>query len=164
MKAEVGKFFLMAVVTCFSLACLQSPAFGQCGVPGTPPCQPIRPQYKRPLPTPKPIPRIPQGEDISRLKKEDISDSDELIDQFGKITTGDLKARLDNFLVNLMNDPNTVGIIVVYGKDQEIASRVSTLKKYISMRKFNSKRIEYRRGSSKNSAGFLTKFYRRSRK
>jgi hypothetical protein len=169
MKAEVYKFFLTAAAACFLLGCMQSPVFGQCGVPGTPSCRPGPPVVKVPSnPPPRGMPKIPvprkptvKEDDISRLKKEDISGSDALIDQFEKISEGDLKARLDNFFVDLMNGPNTVGIVVVYGKDREMAARISSIKKYISTRKLDAKRIEYRRGSP-NKGGFLTKFYRRS--
>jgi len=167
MKPEVCKFFLMTVVTGFLLTCLQSPAFGQCGVPGTPPCrQPGKPPPPVVMLPSKP-PTVSQkppskGEDISRLKKEDISDSDELVDQFGKINGDDLKARVDNYFVILLNDPNNVGIVVVYGKDRDVASRISSIRKYISQRKFDPKRIEFRRGSSKKETEFLTKLYRRA--
>lgn len=37
------------------------------------------------------------------------------IDEFGEIYTSDLKARLDNFAIELMNAPDARGVIVFYG-------------------------------------------------
>jgi hypothetical protein len=38
-----------------------------------------------------------------------------LIDSFGEINTSDLKARLDNFAIELQNDPNSRGVVAAYG-------------------------------------------------
>jgi hypothetical protein len=37
------------------------------------------------------------------------------LDEYGDITIGDEKARLDNFAIELQHDPNAIGYIIVYG-------------------------------------------------
>ena len=39
-----------------------------------------------------------------------------LIDEFGLIGCEELLARLDNFMSDLMNEPNSIGYAVIYGK------------------------------------------------
>lgn len=36
-------------------------------------------------------------------------------DEFGAVATGDEKARLDNYLIELQNDPTATGYVIVYG-------------------------------------------------
>lgn len=79
-----------------------------------------------------------------------------LVDSFG-ITNLEVEwARLDNFFIQLNNDPQTVGYIVVYGgrvnKFGELKERPKTLKNYIKNRGFEPDRIIFVEG------GFREKF------
>ncbi len=44
-----------------------------------------------------------------------VADSIRKFDEYGDITIGDEKARLDNFAIELQREPHTVGYIIVYG-------------------------------------------------
>ena len=53
---------------------------------------------------------VPAGAENPGVK--DVSNK---IDEFGNIANGDLKARLDNFFIELQNRPNKKGYIVITG-------------------------------------------------
>ena len=46
-----------------------------------------------------------------------------LVDEFGKQTHDEIRARLDTFFAELPNNPNNQGYIINYGTDREIAER-----------------------------------------
>jgi hypothetical protein len=74
-----------------------------------------------------------------------------LIDEFGGITCEDQLARTDNYFVELMNDPNSTGYVVIYpGKDK--SSRpvylLKLIKGSIYQRKFDKDRIIFIRGEA----------------
>jgi hypothetical protein len=164
----VKREILIIVLAGFFLTFAVDKAFGQCDLPGTPPCPPKKkkPRPKNPPAAPsrqneKKIvskPRAPTGlEVLSDLKKEEMPGfTDREVDQFGHLTNGDLTARMDNFFIQLMNDPRSVGIIIVSGEDRDVANRISSINKYILVRKRDPGRIQYRRGSPNRE--FLTKF------
>jgi hypothetical protein len=80
---------------------------------------------------------VPAGAETPVIK--DVSNK---IDEFGNIANGDLKARLDNFFVELQNRPNKKGYIVTTGASKTILRRERLIRNYISWRKFDSSRIE----------------------
>lgn len=47
-----------------------------------------------------------------------------LIDEFGSIYCDDFLARVDNFFVELQNEPNSLGYAVISGKNDEILKKV----------------------------------------
>lgn len=69
---------------------------------------------------------------------------DRKFDEFGDINCEDEMARLDNFAVNLQNEPSTIGVIVFYGgrrfrgrlqRRGEAAMRAGRLKPYLVNRR-----------------------------
>lgn len=65
-------------------------------------------------------------------------------DEFGDINCEDEMARLDNFAVNLQNEPNATGLIIFYGgrrfrgrlpKRGEAAARAARIKSYLVQRR-----------------------------
>lgn len=78
------------------------------------------------------------------------------VDKFGVVNYEDEMARLDNYYVELNNNPNAVGFIVVYGgrvnKFGEFKERVKRLQTYIKERKYDPNRIKVIQG------GFREKF------
>lgn len=68
------------------------------------------------------------------------------IDEFGNIANGDLKARLDNFFVELQNRPNKQGSIFIVGPLRKVSRFERLIKNYITLRKFDSSRIKFING------------------
>ena len=81
---------------------------------------------------------VPAGAETPAIK--DVSNK---IDEFGNIANGELKARLDNFFVELQNRPNKKGYIVITGASKTILSREKLIRNYIFFRKFDASRIEF---------------------
>lgn len=67
----------------------------------------------------------------------------EMVDEFEKVTPGDIKARIDNIYIELNNKKDFQGYILNFGTKQQIAARVAQIKKYIFFRKFDSSRITF---------------------
>lgn len=65
------------------------------------------------------------------------------IDEFGRVTNGDIKARLDGFFVELINNPTAQGHIITYGLNREVAGRERLIKNQIYFRRFDSQRITF---------------------
>lgn len=67
------------------------------------------------------------------------------IDEFGRIANGDLKARMDNFYVELNNNPAAKGYIIIYGsraeRGRDTQNRTNTIKNYSLMRRFDMNRM-----------------------
>jgi hypothetical protein len=66
-------------------------------------------------------------------------------DEFGDISRNDEKARLDNFAIQLQNDPTSTGYVIVYpgksGKRGEVQQRASRVVDYL----VNSRQLDQRR-------------------
>ena len=83
-----------------------------------------------------------------------------LNDEFGKITNGEVKARMDAVYVKLGDEPNSQGYIINYGTDKEIAAREKQIQRAIAFRKFDASRVTIvRGGANMNGTGILTKIY-----
>lgn len=69
-----------------------------------------------------------------------------LFDRFGAVSSNDEKARLDNFAIELQQDPTTVGYIVVFGRRSrpgEAKKRADRAKNYLKFsRGLGGERIE----------------------
>ncbi len=61
----------------------------------------------------------------------------EKFDEFGQISDGDLKARLQNLYVNLSNSPNSRAYIVNYGSAKTIAIQEARFKRIIGINYLN---------------------------
>ncbi len=72
------------------------------------------------------------------------------VDEFGMVTHGDIKARMDNFMVELQNEPTTMGYIVIYGnrseRNRDVVRRETMIRNYITFRNFYASRITFVRG------------------
>ncbi len=74
-----------------------------------------------------------------------------LVDEFGNIQSGDMKARLDNFFVGLQDDPTSTGYVVNYGTARNIARRERFIRNYIKLRNFDAARIVIKKGGREKS-------------
>lgn len=62
-----------------------------------------------------------------------------LFDRFGAVSSNDEKARLDNFAIQLQQDPSTVGYIVVFGRRSrpgEAKKRADRAKRYLQYSRY----------------------------
>ncbi|MEP6788590.1 MAG: hypothetical protein ABJB40_09175, partial [Acidobacteriota bacterium] len=80
------------------------------------------------------------------------------VDEFGKLPDDEVKARVDNFYIQLNNNPSAQGYIVNYGTPAEIAKRRAQIMKAINFRKYDTSRVTFVDGPD-TGAGVNTKFY-----
>lgn len=74
-----------------------------------------------------------------------------IVDEFGRLANGDIKARLDYFILELQNNPTSRGLIISYGSKREIAAREKMMKTHISFRQVNNlKEISFINGGHGN--------------
>ena len=83
-----------------------------------------------------------------------------LIDEFGKLSNDDVRARLDNFFIELQNNPNNQGYIINYGTEKEVAAREKLITNHINFRKFDRTRITLVNGGTGTTGEVHTKLYR----
>ncbi len=73
-----------------------------------------------------------------------------LIDSFGPIATGEMRARLDSFGVDLQNNPTAKGFIIVYGNrsgaNRDAERRIMVINNHFRFRNFDVSRIKVMRG------------------
>lgn len=73
-----------------------------------------------------------------------------LFDSFGRRANNDIKARIDNFVRSLQNDPGARGVIIYYtgadGKEAYVASKEKVINKYFGERGFDRSRVTGIRG------------------
>ena len=81
-----------------------------------------------------------------------------LTDEFPAATDDDIKARVDNFYIQLNNNPSARGFIINYGTPAQIKKRRASIMKAINFRKYDVSRITFVDGPD-NGAGVNTKFY-----
>ena len=80
------------------------------------------------------------------------------VDEFGNIPNDDIKARLDNFNIQLANDPTAQGYIINYGSARDIAKREKQIRDAIRFRKYDASRYTFVRGGDRGN-GIETQFY-----
>lgn len=68
------------------------------------------------------------------------------VDEFGAIPNDDVRNRLDNFFVELQNDPTATGYIINYGTARDVAKRETLIRNHIRFRNFDASRINLVRG------------------
>jgi hypothetical protein len=79
------------------------------------------------------------------------------VDQFGKASNDEVKARVDNFYIQLNNNPNSQGYVIVSGTPAQIRARRRQIEQAIAFRKYDPSRITF---VEVPSAGPVdTKFY-----
>ncbi len=81
-----------------------------------------------------------------------------LVDEFGGKKDDEVKAIIDNFYIELNNDPNAKGYIVNYGTAKQIAARKAQINKAIKFRKYDSSRVVFVDGGD-TGAGVDTKLW-----
>jgi hypothetical protein len=81
-----------------------------------------------------------------------------LIDEFGKAPDDDVKARVDNFYIQLNNNPSAQGYIINYGNAAQIKKRKAQIMKAINFRKYDVNRVTFVDGGD-TGAGESTKFW-----
>ncbi len=78
----------------------------------------------------------------------------ELIDEFGEVGCDELTAHLDVLFIDLMNDPNSKGYIIIYGDTKQPLRKYTyekIIEEYIKLRKFDRSRIEFIHGKDKQT-------------
>lgn len=81
-----------------------------------------------------------------------------LSDEVGVATDDDIKARVDNFYIQLNNNPNARGFIINYGTPAEIRRRRAQIVRAINFKKYDISRVTFVDGPD-NGTGVNTKFY-----
>ena len=79
------------------------------------------------------------------------------VETFGKAANDDVKARVDNFYIQLNNNPNAQGYVINYGSAAEIKARKAQIDKAIAFRKYDRSRLVWVDGPD-NKTGPSTKF------
>lgn len=82
-----------------------------------------------------------------------------LIDEFGRLANDDVRARLDQFFIELQNNPTNQGYIINYGTAREIQARERLIQSHITLRRLDRSRITMVRGGDLGT-GISTKLYR----
>ncbi len=67
-------------------------------------------------------------------------------DQFSAANDEDIGARVDNFFLELNNNPSVVAYIVNFGTVKEIAKREKQIKDYLKIRRYDQSRITFVQG------------------
>ncbi len=82
-----------------------------------------------------------------------------LIDEFGALKDDDVKARVDNFYIQLNNNPSSQGYIIIYGTPAEIKRRRAQIMKAINRpgTSYDASRVTI--VESPSDGGLNTKFY-----
>ncbi|CAN5470115.1 hypothetical protein BH10ACI3_BH10ACI3_11650 [soil metagenome] len=80
-----------------------------------------------------------------------------ITDEFGNAPNDDVKARVDNFYIQLNANPSAKGYIINYGTPAQIKSRKAQIDKAITFRKYDKSRVNYIDGPD-SGAGINTKF------
>lgn len=83
-----------------------------------------------------------------------------LIDEFGKLSNDEIRAKLDIFFAELSNNPSDQGYIINYGTSREIATRERLIQNHIRFRRFDASRITMVSGGDSTSGEPNTKLYR----
>jgi len=64
-----------------------------------------------------------------------------LVDEYGKLSNDDVKARIDGFYTTLNNDPTAKGYIIIYGTPAQIKAARAQINKAIAFRKYDASRV-----------------------
>lgn len=66
-----------------------------------------------------------------------------LTDEYGALKDDDVKARIDNFYIQLNNNPSARGYIIIYGTPAQIRRQRAQINKAIAFRKYDASRITF---------------------
>lgn len=81
-----------------------------------------------------------------------------IVDEFGRATDDDIKARVDNFYIQLNNNPTARGYIINYGTPAQIRARRAQIMRAINFRSYDVSRVTFVDGPD-NGTGIQTRFY-----
>jgi hypothetical protein len=81
-----------------------------------------------------------------------------LIDEFGRAVDDDVMARVDNFFIQLNNNPTAQGYIINYGTAADIRRRRAQIMKAINFRRYELSRVVFVDGPN-TGVGPSTRFY-----
>jgi hypothetical protein len=65
------------------------------------------------------------------------------IDEYGPSQDDDVKARIDNFYIQLNNNPTARGYVIIYGTAAQIRKQKAQIMKAINFRKYDGSRITF---------------------
>ncbi|MBA2379998.1 MAG: hypothetical protein H0V76_10550 [Blastocatellia bacterium] len=82
-----------------------------------------------------------------------------LVDEFGALQNDDIRARLDQFFIELQNNPTNQGYVINYGTNAQITARERLITNHITLRRFDRSRITLVRGGDAG-IGVNTRLYR----
>ena len=77
----------------------------------------------------------------------------------GAVSNDEVRGILDNYFIELQNDPTSRGVIINSGTAREITRRETLIRNHIRLRKFDASRIEFLRGGDRGT-GIETRLYR----
>lgn len=63
------------------------------------------------------------------------------VDEFQQLSNDDVRQRLDQFFIELQNDPTSTGYIINYGPARQVAARERLIRNHIQLRNFPPDRI-----------------------
>jgi len=81
-----------------------------------------------------------------------------LVDEFGPQKDDEVKARVDNFYIQLNNDPSSSGYVIIYGTNAQFAKQKAQIMKAVNFRKYDANRLTFVQGPPQG-AEVHTKFY-----
>jgi hypothetical protein len=79
-------------------------------------------------------------------------------DRFGVLPNDEVRARVENFYIELNNDPSATGYIIIYGTAREITRREKQIRDSIRFRNLDPNRVTIVRGGDRGT-GVETVFY-----
>lgn len=79
------------------------------------------------------------------------------VDEYGILKDDDVKARVDNFFIQLNNNPSSKGYIINYGTPAQIKKQKAQILKAINFRKYDLSRVTFVDGP--NNGEVKTKFW-----
>ncbi len=80
-----------------------------------------------------------------------------VVEEFGPKSNDDVKALVDNFFIQLNNNPTAQGYVINYGSPAQIKARKAQIDKAIAFRKYDRSRLVWVDGPD-NKTGISTKF------
>ncbi len=79
------------------------------------------------------------------------------VDEYGALKDDDVKARVDNFYIQLNNSPSARGYIINYGTPAQVRKQKAQIMKAINFRKYDASRVTFVDGP--NNGQVMTKFW-----
>ncbi len=81
-----------------------------------------------------------------------------IVDEYGVLSNDDVKARVDNFYIQLNNNPNARGYVINYGTPAQVRRQRAQIVEAIRFRGYDASRVTFIDGPD-NGTGPSTKFY-----